>query len=150
MKRALGIIILSIIVAVATFGFGAYLATTKTEATDTITGIASNYHGTAGFIGQATVALPGPLGGRYTGRINGYATVCANRCAVLPIVDWCDCYWGSSDQRVADLSQEAWALITNKPASAGLMRVTVTIGGHIRPNRNLPSNPESLPDTAME
>ena len=33
-----------------------------------------------GWIGEATVALPGDLGGRYTGEVNGHVTVCADRC----------------------------------------------------------------------
>src|SRR6188474_2549290 len=52
-----------------------------------MTGIASNYAGTAGWMGEATIALPGDLGGRYTGDVSGIVTVCADRCAVLPVVD---------------------------------------------------------------
>jgi hypothetical protein len=103
--------------------------TPESATAGTVTGIASNYPGTAGYMGQATVALPGALGGRYTGAINGYVTVCADRCATLPIVDWCQCYWGTADQRIADLSHPAWALISDTPLTRGLITVTLHLGG---------------------
>ena len=96
--------------------------------TPTITGIASNYAGTAGWIGEATVALPGDLGGRYSGEVNGSVTICADRCAVLPVVDWCDCYWGTADERIADLSDAAWALVSDAPRERGLIQVELTPG----------------------
>lgn len=92
-----------------------------------VAGMASNYPGTAGFAGQATVALPGAMGGAYTGAVQGYVTVCAERCARLPVVDWCQCYWGSADQRVADISHAAWPLITDMPLSRGLVPVRVIL-----------------------
>lgn len=92
-----------------------------------VTGTASNYGGTAGFMGRAAVALPGALGGRYTGKINGYVTVCADRCARLPIVDWCQCYWGTSRQRIVDLSHEAWRAVSDLPVSRGLMTVRLLL-----------------------
>jgi hypothetical protein len=92
-----------------------------------VSGVASNYPGTAGFAGQAVVALPGAMGGRYTGAVQGYATVCADRCVRLPVVDWCQCYWGTADQRVADISHAAWALLTDQPLSAGLIEVRVVL-----------------------
>jgi hypothetical protein len=92
-----------------------------------VTGKASHYGGTTGFIGQPAVALPGVLGGRHTGEVVGQVTVCADRCATLPVVDWCDCYWGSADQRVVDLSDQAWSLVTDQPLSAGLVEVRVIL-----------------------
>jgi len=92
-----------------------------------ISGTASNYLGTAGFGDVAMVALPGALGGRYTGAVVGHVTVCGDRCVQLPVVDWCDCYWGTSDQRVVDLSPAAWAAVSDSPTSAGLITVRVVL-----------------------
>jgi hypothetical protein len=96
---------------------------------DEIRGIGSNYPGTAGWLGEATVALPGPLGGQYSGEVNGFVTVCADRCARLPIVDWCECYWSTGDRRVVDLSHAAWALVSDQPLETGLIEVRLRLEG---------------------
>jgi hypothetical protein len=94
-----------------------------------ISGIASTYAGTAGWMGEATVALPGELGGAYTGAVQGWVTVCADRCARLPVVDWCQCYWGTADERVVDLSEAAWYLVSDAPRSRGLIEVRLVVEG---------------------
>jgi hypothetical protein len=91
-----------------------------------ISGKATWYCCTAGYRGMAVVALPGALGGHYDPPPAGRTvTVCADRCVELPVVDYCGCHWGTANQKVADLSPEAWAAVSNASRSAGVIRVTI-------------------------
>ena len=97
---------------------------------NTISGKATWYCCSLGWRGQAVVALPGALGGHYYAPpASHFVTICADRCAVLPIVDFCGCYWGTANQKVADLSPEAWAAITDSSRSRGVLNVTLHLGG---------------------
>jgi hypothetical protein len=96
---------------------------------DRVTGLATWYCCSAGWRGQAVVALPGPLGGHYDAPPAARSvTVCADRCVSLPVVDYCDCFWGTANQKVADLSPEAWAAISDTGTGAGVIKVTVHLG----------------------
>jgi hypothetical protein len=91
-----------------------------------ITGKATWYCCSAGWRGQAVVALPGALGGHYDAPPAArFVTVCADRCAVLPVADYCGCLWGTASQKVADLSPEGWAAISDSGLSRGVITVTI-------------------------
>lgn len=96
-----------------------------------VTGKASWYCCTRGWRGQAVVALPIALGGHYDPAPDAslYVTICADRCARIPVVDACGCHYGTATQKVADLSPEAWAAITDRDRYVyGVVIVTITFG----------------------
>lgn len=92
-----------------------------------ITGMASSYGESAGWEGKATVALPLEIGGGIPQGEPTVVLVCADRCVSLPVVDSCPCYVGTLDQRIANLSHEAWRQVTDVPLEEGLVRVEVHI-----------------------
>ncbi len=105
-----------------------------------VAGKASSYHAEGRWKGKATVALPLEIGGGIPDGLPRYVMVCADRCVALPVVDSCPCYVGTSDQRVANLSQEAWAAITDDPVEEGLVRVEVFFSVETNPYGDPPSS----------
>lgn len=91
-----------------------------------VTGMASSYPESPGWEGRATVALPLEIGGGIPAGEPNYVLVCADRCVSLPVVDSCPCYVGTADQRVANLSHEAWRQISDMPLEEGLIEVEIT------------------------
>jgi hypothetical protein len=106
-----------------------------------VTGNASSYAGQAGWNGAPTVALPVGYGGRITDGEPQWIKVCADHCVLLPVVDSCPCYAGTSDARVANLSLSAWRLVSDAPIEEGLIPVTVYLTGQPSPAQLLRSRP---------
>ncbi len=104
-----------------------------------VTGMASSYGESAGWEGQATVALPIDLGGGIPAGEPSHVLVCADRCVSMPVVDSCPCYVGTEDQRVANLSHEAWRQVTAFPLEEGLVRVEI----HLSPVAPMSDRPVS-------
>ncbi len=96
-----------------------------------LSGMASSYRFTHGFETTPTVALPVAIGGASPGSKYGWVGVCADRCARLPVVDVCDCYYGTDDQRIVNLSQAAWQLISDAPLAEGVIPVDLYLDGEI-------------------
>ena len=104
-----------------------------------VTGNASSYGESPGWEGRATVALPVHLGGGIPHGTPSYVVVCADRCVTMPVVDSCPCFTGTDDARVANLSHEAWRLVTDMPLEEGLIEVQITLSPM--------SSPHGPPDT---
>ncbi len=116
----------------ASLGGGGAAAVLRPEATESLTAIdgvvigsASSYPESRGWEGKATVALPVEIGGGIPDGEPTWVLVCAERCVSMPVVDSCPCYVGTSDQRVANLSHEAWRQVTDLPLEEGLVRVAL-------------------------
>ena len=92
-----------------------------------VVGRASHHGHSAGWEGRATIALPDEIGGAplTAGARPPSVVVCADRCAALSVVDSCPCFVGTADQRVANLSDTAWRLVTDAPLADGLVDVVV-------------------------
>ncbi|HET8586595.1 MAG TPA: hypothetical protein VFM74_01845 [Candidatus Limnocylindria bacterium] len=106
-----------------------------------VTGIASSYGAQPGWGAAPTVALPIAYGGRPSPDDPQWITVCGDRCVPLPVVDSCPCYYGTADARIANLSESAWALVSDAPLAEGLIPVTLRL-------RDQPSPPARFTPTA--
>ncbi|HEX2221858.1 MAG TPA: hypothetical protein VHK06_04985 [Candidatus Limnocylindria bacterium] len=84
-----------------------------------------------GWEGRATVTLPAEIGGAWAlpGTRPAAVVVCADRCAAIPVVDACPCDVGTSDQRVANLSDTAWSLVSDAPLEQAIVDVVVYPAG---------------------
>jgi hypothetical protein len=94
-----------------------------------VSGLASSYGEQPGWEGRPTVALPLELGGVLPSDPPGSVIVCADRCVELPVVDSCPCYFGTPDQRVANLSHLAWGLVSDAPLAEGIIPVELHLDG---------------------
>ena len=92
-----------------------------------VTGRASSYGESVGYEGEATVALPLEIGVPVVLGQPASVVVCAERCVTLPVVDSCPCYFGTADERVANLSHAAWALVSDMPLEEGLIEVRIQL-----------------------
>ena len=110
----------------------------------TLRGKASSYSESLGWEGMPTVALPLPAGIAPSVDEPVSVLVCADRCVLLPVVDSCPCYAGTADQRIANLSHAAWALVSDLPLEEGLIEVEV----HLRPSElSTPAVPVGAPSS---
>ena len=103
-----------------------------------LVGDASSYPETAGWEGVPTVALP-PEAGIPPSENPAVVLVCGDRCVALPVVDVCQCYAGTTDQRVVNLSHAAWELITDMPLAEGLIEVEVHLSPISTPDVGAPA-----------
>jgi hypothetical protein len=127
-----------------TLAAGSPLALTRTPSLAEIaatggvaTGMASSYGESVGWEGKPTVALPLDLGGEIPVGQPKLVEVCADRCAVLPVVDSCPCYVGTPDERIVNLSHAAWRVISDMPLEEGLIPVEVHLTPVKVPSRTI-------------
>jgi hypothetical protein len=130
----------------ATLAAGSTLSVTRepplaeiAAAEGVVTGNASSYPESLGWEGRPTVALPLELGGEIPKGEPKRVLVCADRCAILPVVDSCPCYVGTPDQRVANLSHAAWRVISDMPLEEGLIPVEL----HLAPMKTAERSPDT-------
>ena len=96
--------------------------------TDVVTGIASYYVEAPGW-DQPTVQLPATLGGGPpTADSPKQVVVCGDRCMTVVVADDCDCLSGTANERVINLSEHTWQMVTDQPLDVGLVEVTVHLG----------------------
>ena len=81
----------------------------------------------------------GSFGGAIPDGSPQYVLVCADRRMSLPVVDSCPCYVGTADERVANLSHEAWRQISDMPLEEGLIEVEITLSPVAIPHGGPPS-----------